>query len=170
MRKIRTFILLLLIVFLSSCSNSNESYQIPISDFSTAAYDELQVDGTESIFTLNVTEDIVEEFGLFNILIFLGEDYSVQNSTNVYYNFEINGFQLCVNDLEIQYSSTSTMIPHTESCRLSIFDERMLIDDFFSEKIDIYITLRYNNIEGEGVFEKHLYAVIYGDLNLYRTN
>jgi|LGOV01.1.fsa_nt_gb hypothetical protein len=170
MRKIWSCILLLLIIFLSSCSNSNETYQIPIYDFSTSSYDELQVEGTNSYFTLNVSEEIVDEFGLFNILISLSEDYNVQNNTTVYYNFEVNDFQLCANDLEIQFSSTSTMTPRMESCRLTIFDEGILIDDFYIDKIDIYITLRYDNNEGEGIFEKHLYAVIYGDLTLYRTN
>ena len=97
------FLISLIVISLSACSNSNEYYEIPLIDFKTEAYDKFQSIDNQSYFTLLVNNDFIDEISLNRISFYIPEELNIQNDSKVTYNFEVNDYQLCNEDLEIQY-------------------------------------------------------------------
>lgn len=162
------FLISLIVISLSACSNSNEYYEIPLIDFKTEAYDEFQSIDNQSYFTLLVSNDYIEKISLKRISLIIPKELNIQNDSKVTYNFEINDYQLCSEDLKIQYFDSSEHTSSVISCQLQLREENITKEKFFEDKINIYIILNYKNIDGEGVVEKRLYSVIYGILTQYR--
>ena len=162
------FLIGLIVISLSACSNSNEYYEIPLIDFKTEAYDEFQSIDNQSYFTLLVNNDFIDEISLNRISFNIPEALNIQNDSKVTYNFEVNDYQLCNEDLEIQYFDSSGHTSSVISCQLVLRDENITKEEFIEDSIDVYIIINYENLEGEGIIEKHLYAVISGILTQYR--
>ena len=168
MRILNIVLIVLLGMSLSACSNTSESYQISIKDFSTEVYDELHHQNDESYFTMSISNSFVDEIGIYKVSISIPEDYNILDDTDVSINFEVNGYLLCSEDFKLHYYNLSGFTLTHKSCVLSLMDLDVSEDDFLNDTIDIYIILNYTNTEEQAVVDKHLYALIYGSLVKYR--
>ena len=158
-----------LVTLLSACTIQGESYRIPLSDFKTEVYDELQIPNIDSIFTINIVEEYVDRLTIRDIVINIPKEYEVKDSTTVSINFEVEGYELCEESIELRYFEEEVNTSNKFSCSIDLSDEWILKNDFFRGSVDIYIIIIYTNEVDNLILGKHLFAEIEGNLIIYLT-